>query len=528
MKRPMRQIRTTGQLALFEEPSHGGPRITPIRGGFVEPSAEGIRVGDESLRRYLERAGMAWVFEVADMLRAVDWTAFEARYPRRGRPPYAPRLMAGLIIFGARHGIDSSRKLESFARMNLACMWIAGGIGPDHSAICDFVRRQSDLIEGHLFEELTRKIVKRTGGDAKDISIDGSVMTAVASRLRKLSLEAAQESAREAAAAAESSPGDERLAEKAELARKVAQVALERTAARVEKGKNADAVLVSPTEPEAVFQPTKEKLIRPSYKPSIAVNAQQLVLAHDVQASSEIASVKPLLDQTARVGEGPVSRLKVDAGYHADEVLASSIERGLDLLCPAGKVLPEGVERKRPPKHFRKCDFRYDEAKDAYTCPAGSTLNPISRAKSGAHVIYATRACAACPLRAACTGAAKGRRIKRFPGDALKEAMAEVMKQPRAKEAFRRRAAEVEPVFARLKRLRVRFRRRGLAGVRLDFAIHVLGYNIGRAVALLRRATDAASSGFFAGISLLASIVLVLREPQRSGEPIDARMCMAP
>jgi transposase len=488
----MRTIRATGQQQLFENRAPVGPRVTPLRNGFVEPDPESIPFGDGSLRQYLERVGMAWVFGLSDLLKSVNWTPFEARYPHRGRPPYAPRLVAGLILFGVRQGVDTSRGLERLARTDLACMWITGGIGPDHSAICDFMKRHEDLIRGQLFEDLTRQIMKRVGGDGRDVSVDGTVMQAVASRLRKLTLEAAERAAREAAEAAAASPQDTALEQKAALAQEVAAVAAERTAARVEKGKDANAVLVSPTEPDAVFQPTKEKLFRPSYKPSVAANAQQIVLAHEVHASSEVAVLEPLLDQVERVGGRPVERMKVDAGYHCDEVIELSLERNLDLLCPSGKVLPEGVARRCPPKYYRKNSFVYDEASDAYTCPAGKKLLPVSRARNGNHVIYATGACASCPLRSACTRGARGRRIKRYAGDAAKDALAEVMKQTRAREAFRRRAAEVEPVFAGIKRLRCRFRRQGLPGVRLEFALYVIAYNIGRAIALSRSAAEGA------------------------------------
>jgi hypothetical protein len=429
---------------------------------------------------------MAWVIEVGTWLKSVDWTPFEARYPRRGRPPYAPRLMAGLIVFGARHGIDSSRRLESFARTNLACMWLTAGIVPDHSAICDFLKRHADLIQGHLFEELTRNVLRKCGGDGSDVSVDGSVMQAVASRLTKLSLEAATSAAKEAERAAEANPGDPVLADKAEQAKKLAEVAAKRTEARAKKGKDGSAVLVSPTDPDAVFQPTKEKLLRPSYKPSIAVNPQQIVLAHNVHPSSELAVLEPVMDQVERVAGEPVRRLKVDASYFADQAIALALERDVDILCPPGKVLPEGATRRRPPKYFQKREFRYDEVRDTYTCPAGKTLTPISRARNGECTVYATTACAGCPLRNRCARSARGRRLKRYPGDDRKDALAEVMRQPRAMAAFRRRSAEVEPVFARIKRLRNRFTRRGLAGVRLEFALHVIGYNLGRGIALLR------------------------------------------
>ena len=66
--------------------------------------------------------------------------------------------------------------------------------------------------------------------------------------------------------------------------------------------------------------------------------------------------------------------------------------------------------------------------------------------------------------------------------------MAQVMAQPGARRAYGRRRAMVEPVFAELRQRQglTRFLRRGLAGVRLEFALHCLAYNLKRALSLER------------------------------------------
>ena len=80
-----------------------------------------------------------------------------------------------------------------------------------------------------------------------------------------------------------------------------------------------------------------------------------------------------------------------------------------------------------------------------------------------------------------------GRRIRRLEGDEAKEALREVMRQPQAQKEFAQRQAMVEPVFSHLRIIQglTRFRRLGLAGVKREFALHVLAYNLSRAVAAL-------------------------------------------
>ena len=59
------------------------------------------------------------------------------------------------------------------------------------------------------------------------------------------------------------------------------------------------------------------------------------------------------------------------------------------------------------------------------------------------------------------------------------------MTDPERRRRYPQRQAMVEPVFSVLKQRQgpTRFRRRGLAGVRREFALHVMAYNLGRAVA---------------------------------------------
>ena len=101
--------------------------------------------------------------------------------------------------------------------------------------------------------------------------------------------------------------------------------------------------------------------------------------------------------------------------------------------------------------------------------------------------MYGASTCGSCHLRAKCTQAAQGRRIKRYPEDAPREALRLVMQHPQARRIFSQRKAIVEPVFSSLRCQQGlnRFRRRGLQAVRREFALHVLAHNLSRAVALL-------------------------------------------
>ncbi|MBK6280064.1 MAG: transposase [Gammaproteobacteria bacterium] len=74
-------------------------------------------------------------------------------------------------------------------------------------------------------------------------------------------------------------------------------------------------------------------------------------------------------------------------------------------------------------------------------------------------------------------------------GQEYKEALRVVMAQPRAKRIFAQRKAMVEPVFSVLRERQgsTASDARGLAGVRLELRLHLIAYNISRAVAYAQR-----------------------------------------
>jgi len=86
--------------------------------------------------------------------------------------------MMGLILYGVRQGIHSLRALEQMARVDLGCMWVSGGIAPDHSVIGQFICRHASLISRCLFEGLTAAVPKRSDSNNGELAGNGTVIEA--------------------------------------------------------------------------------------------------------------------------------------------------------------------------------------------------------------------------------------------------------------------------------------------------------------------------------------------------------------
>ena len=450
---------------------------------FNAPDRKQIYLGMMRLDRYLEQAGLATPLLIAPLLDGQDWGEFEARYARTGRAPYAPRAMMGLILFGVMQGISSLRALERLARQDLGCMWVSGGICPDHACIGRFIILHEHSLSNGLFESLTRTVLKVTDSGGKRLAGDGSVVEAACSHYNLLKEEAVRQQAEAARKKLEQAPENKKLQQQAALATEVEETFDTRKQARVRGAAKTDSLVVSPVEPEAMVQPQKRRRGNAaSYKPSVLANDRRVILAHDVDPSRENTVIADLLDQSRRVTGEETEELLLDAGYCCNFVIETTLSREISLLCPEGK----GGAKHRKSKVFPKSQFRYIPLEDAYVCPAGERLRPGPQGAKQ-YTMYRSSACKSCVQRDECTKAEAGRRIRRLDGDEAKEALREVMHHPQAQKVFRQRQGMVEPVFSGLKMLQglTRFRRRGLPAVKREFALHVLAYNLSRAVAAL-------------------------------------------
>jgi len=499
------------QFSLFVElPGSGKLGRTAADSGrrFITGDPRAIVIGTTPLEQYLRESGQTSVFTVARLLDEQNWTEFEDRYAATGRPPFSPRQMTGLILYGVMQGVHSLRELERLARLDLGCMWITGGIAPDFTKIGRFITRLATSLTSSFFEGLTGGILKATGSKSERLAGDGTVIVAACSYYNLLKEEAIKERAAAARIALNARPEDLEVQREHQLSEQCLKVFEERALARKRSGRSIETLSISPTEPEAMVQPLKRKKgITTSYKPSILANEDRIITAMALDPSSETKVVAALLDQSERAVGGKPEEVLFDAGYFDDGVIAATIERDISLLCPDGQV-PGKLKQGNV---YPKAQFEFDESTDTYRCPAGRTLIFMKAFEATttkpARRQYGTSACGACADRADCTSQ-KRRHILRNANDERRDALRQVMQQPQVRMVFAQRKAMVEPVFSHLRGKQgfSRFRRKGLTAVLTEFALHALAYNLSRAVALL-----AADFGLIAAFTYLFQVFQLLR-----------------
>src|SRR6266852_3507159 len=176
-------------------------------------------------------------------------------------------------------------------------------------------------------------------------------------------------------------------------------------------------------------------------------------------------------------------RLLGYAGYHTLDVLSEFAAREIDVLIPAGRTYAQPPwEKRQAQRKLPKSAFRYEAEADVYHCPGQRLLARAGgdRDRHGRRYMRYRGDCRGCVLRDQCTKSKTSRTLKRYAGEEIKEALAAVLQQPAALRQLRRRGAIIEPLWADLRERQrlTRFHRRGLAKVKLEFALHCAAYNL--------------------------------------------------
>ena len=412
-----------------------------------------------------------------------------------GRPPFAPGDLLKLYLWGYLNKVRSSRRLELECGRNLELLWLLRKLQPDFKTIADFRKDNAGAFKKvfRQFHLLCRDL-GLFGGDL--VAIDGTKLKAVNHVARnftpeklRASLERidarlaeflaaldAGDQAEPPPSAAAAAPVRGSLKEKIDALRKRQQCYQEALAALEESG----ATQVSLTDPDS----RRMRKVGVGYNGQIAVDAKHklIAVAEVVNEPTDHGQLAPMA-AAAKEALG-VEKLKAvaDGGYYDHLQIAACAGIGVESYVPRPKKGSAEAGGR-----FGKEEFSYDATSDTYRCPEGHVLlREVEWLKRGEpHIAYASpEACRSCPRKAQCT-TAPYRRITRWAGEAIVEAMhARVTAHP---EIMAQRKAIVEHPFGSIKFWQEQraFMMRGLEKVRGEFHLSALAYNMKRAINLV-------------------------------------------
>jgi transposase len=117
----------------------------------------------------------------------LDLSRVRAAYTEgRGGPPYDPRLMVRILLYGYTTGVRSSRSIETKCIDDVPFRWLAGGVAPDYRAIARFRKRHLSAL-GHLFVQAL--VLCQAAGmvGLGRVALDGTKLRANASKRKAMS-----------------------------------------------------------------------------------------------------------------------------------------------------------------------------------------------------------------------------------------------------------------------------------------------------------------------------------------------------
>jgi transposase len=421
---------------------------------------------------------------------------FEGAVPERtGRPAYHPATLLKIYVYGYLNRIPSSRRLEREAGRNLELMWLTGRLAPDFKTIADFRRDNGPAIRAtcRRFVLLCRDLDLLSEAS---VAIDGSKFKAVNARERNYTpnvvrrrMEQVEASVARYLAALETADRQEEETARARTGRLKDRLA--RLEQRMVHLRDMEAAVraapdgqVSLTDPDARAMATTGKdtgLV--GYNVQAAVDTKHhLIVAHEVtNVGNDRAQLSAMAGQAGEAtGYGALTVL-ADRGYFDGEEVLACTQAGHAPLVP--KPMTSGA---KADGRFGKQDFVHLPEVDAYRCPAGETMkwwfNRIDETGKSLRYHWTTR-CPDCPIKAKCTPA-KLRRISRWEHEGVLDAMQRRLDQQ--PDAMRLRRQTAEHPFGTIKAWMgaAHFLTRTMKRVSTEMSLHVLAYNLKRAIAI--------------------------------------------
>jgi transposase len=113
---------------------------------------------------------------------------YDSYEEERGFPPYDPRLMVKLLIYGYANAVMSSRKLERATFRDVAVRMLCADQHPDYRSIARFRKRHLEAL-GELFVQALRLCKQAKLVGLGSLALDGTKLRANASRHKAMSYE---------------------------------------------------------------------------------------------------------------------------------------------------------------------------------------------------------------------------------------------------------------------------------------------------------------------------------------------------
>lgn len=383
--------------------------------------------------------------------------SFHVKSSTEGRPPYHPKDLLKLYVYGYLNSVRSSRALEKECKRNIELMWLLHQLVPDHNTISNFrkdnekairkvfrhtvsIAKQFDLIGGRLIAGDSTKL--RAQNSKKNNFNENKIIQHLQYIEKRLdeynqALEQADEENKKIISE-QIEKQNERKQKYLDLSRQLNE---------------SEETQVSTSDPDSRQMIIRNSITEVAYNVQTTVDAKNLLtLDFKVTNENDSKAMGPMLGRAKKIlGSADFTAL-YDKGYHTGSELKTGIEMGVELM-----VAIPGVASFAPDDRYNFDKFIYNDENDTYTCPQQKVLNTNGNCyiKSKQRYIYyvkhyKTSACSSCPALALCTKNKKGRLIERSEYQPYMDKNKEnIEKHP---DIYKKRQAIIEHTYGIIKR----------------------------------------------------------------------------
>ena len=411
-----------------------------------------------------------------------------------GRPAYHPAVLLKLYIYGYLNSLQSGRRLEQEAQRNVELMWLTGRLMPVFKTITSFRKENRQAIRKVClsFVELCRELDLFS---AKLVAIDGSKFKAVNSRDKNFTKKSVRRRIKKTQAnidryLAKLDAVDEEEPEIREVTAEELRQKIASMEAKMEELKGREVeVAAHPDKQVSVTDEDARSMMKPGGGSVVGYNVQtavdekhHMIVSHEVtNDTTDRQQLDKVAKRAKKVLRAKTLKVVADAGYYEGKAIAECYDADITALVPKTDTSPAKSKGR-----YSKADFRYDAKRDEYVCPAGECLSKRGKSNEKGKTlwVYRTKRCGSCALKADCT-TDELRKIKRWEKEDVLDKVAAELKQER--DAMRQRKALVEHPFGTLKQAMgsTHFLMRRLPNVKAEMSLHILAYNMKRAIKVL-------------------------------------------
>ena len=400
-----------------------------------------------------ENNPVRFIDSFVNSLEVVAFGFRDIRLNKNGRPPFHPKDLLKLYLYGYLNKIRSSRGLEKEAKRNIELIWLIKGLVPDHNTISNFRRDNPKAI---------KNVFRATVNIAKNLDLIGGILLAGdGTKLRAQNskknnynqkkidrhLAYIETKLAEYCKALETADGDvkKEINSKIDKQKKHKKRYQEIEKKLLETGEKQ----VSTSDPESRQLVIRGVVTEVCYNVQSTVDAKhKLPIDYDVTNQNDKRAMTSMVKNAIEIVANNSFDAVFDKGYYTAEEIHNTQKLGITThVC-----VPNPASH-APNKAYDASEFIYNKKDDTYTCPANQTLNTNGnwyQKKSYKVKQYKTKNCKSCSVKELCTKAKYQKIIERHQfAEAIEINKQNIAKKP---EIYAQRQALVEHPFGTMKR----------------------------------------------------------------------------